>query len=286
MTLDQLEMIEAIVNEGSFQAAARKIHKSQPSLTNGVKKIEEFYGIQIFSREGYRPTLTAVGKRFYETSKSTLNSYRKLHKVASELGAGYEPEIKISIDPIVSSSKIPDVFKSIYSIKDKTSLSITEGVLFDNAHYLQKGEVDLAIGHLPQIDIENIESIKVCSVKLIPAIHKSLMTKNFNQQLLDEIPNIIVKSKKSDEFISPQTSSVKWYVDGHARKSQLISIGLGWGRVSESELETNELEQIPESIIEPLSFDIYLMRNSLIPQGLSASLIWQQMSKSHISAIS
>ncbi|MGB0452911.1 MAG: helix-turn-helix domain-containing protein [Bacteriovoracaceae bacterium] len=46
MTLDQIEMIEAIINEGSYQAAAKKLSKSQPSLSNGVKKLKSFMGFR------------------------------------------------------------------------------------------------------------------------------------------------------------------------------------------------------------------------------------------------
>jgi DNA-binding transcriptional LysR family regulator len=38
MTYDQLEMLEAIVEKGSYKAAADHLHKSQPSLSMGFKK--------------------------------------------------------------------------------------------------------------------------------------------------------------------------------------------------------------------------------------------------------
>ena len=40
MTLDQLEVIHAIVEHGSFRAAANALHKSQPALSASVKTLE------------------------------------------------------------------------------------------------------------------------------------------------------------------------------------------------------------------------------------------------------
>ena len=61
MKLDQLRAFIAVVESGSFRAAAEAIHKTQPSVSAAVKALEEQYGIVLLDRDSYRPTLTAQG---------------------------------------------------------------------------------------------------------------------------------------------------------------------------------------------------------------------------------
>ena len=69
MKLDQLRAFIAVVETGSFRSAADSIHKTQPGISAAVKALEEQYGILLFDRNSYRPTLTAEGHAFFQQSK-------------------------------------------------------------------------------------------------------------------------------------------------------------------------------------------------------------------------
>jgi DNA-binding transcriptional LysR family regulator len=276
MTLDQLEMVEAIIEEGTYQAAAKKLHKSQPSLSTGVKKIEQLYGIQLFSRESYRPQLTQVGRRFFEEAKLTLSCYRELHKLASELGAGVEPQLKLSVDPVVPIHSLKAALDSIYGLGHKTSFIFESGVLFDNAHKLLQKKIDLAVGHLPLVGSENLDSKHLCTIELLPVIHPKLCREAVvTKELLQHTPNIVVRTEGQDSQEVSSSASLKWYVDSHARKTELISLGMGWGRVSRD--QWSQMDQtilIDQDIVEAISLDIHLMKHKLRPMGPVASILW------------
>jgi DNA-binding transcriptional LysR family regulator len=279
MTIDQLLMIEAIISEGSYQAAARKLNKSQPSLSTGIKKIEELYSITLFSREGYRPVLTEVGKRFFEATRTALSSYRQLHKLASELGAGIEPEIGLSIDPIVFSENIRPLMETLRRPNYRSILKLTSGVLFDNANKVLNEEVDLALGNLPQLNDKKIEHVKFCAIDLVPVIHKKLIKdKEPDTELLHSIPNIVVSTRQVEGSQISQPAGLKWYVDTHSRKSDLIIMGMGWGRISQRELsKQRDLKLLPQELVGKITIDIHLMRNREKPHGPVAQEIWKAM---------
>lgn len=278
MTLDQLEMIEAIVTEGSYQAAAKKLHKSQPSLSNGVKKIETFYGIEIFSRDGYRPKLTQAGRKFFECAKTTLRSYRDLHNVASELGKGRESMLTVSIDPVVSMHRIETFLQQVLDPSYKPTMTFQSGVLFDNFYKLKSAEVDFAIGLLPQIDNEEVESKKLCQINLVPVIGQKLLgNKKLSKSLLLELPNLVVQTDFDSESHLSISDGLKWFVDSHARKTELILQGFGWGRISSLQLkEATHLIQIPKKLVAPIDLDIYFMRCKSYPHGPIASALWEE----------
>jgi DNA-binding transcriptional LysR family regulator len=64
MTLRQLGVFVAVARERSFSLAARKIHLSQPTLSEHVRELEQELGKPLFVRRGRTVTLTDAGRVF------------------------------------------------------------------------------------------------------------------------------------------------------------------------------------------------------------------------------
>ncbi|MBS0237822.1 MAG: LysR family transcriptional regulator [Proteobacteria bacterium] len=62
MNLQQLRYVQALVEEGSFLAAAAKCDVSQPTLSHGIARLEASLGQRIFERTTRSVALTAYGK--------------------------------------------------------------------------------------------------------------------------------------------------------------------------------------------------------------------------------
>ena len=63
LTLDQIRLFLAVVDEGSFSRAAKSLRRAQSAVTYGVQKLEAQIGLPLFDRATYRPTLTEAGAR-------------------------------------------------------------------------------------------------------------------------------------------------------------------------------------------------------------------------------
>jgi DNA-binding transcriptional LysR family regulator len=66
MTLRQLEVFLAVAREKSFSLAAKKIHSSQPTLSEHISELESELGKQLFFRRGRRRVVavTEAGRVF------------------------------------------------------------------------------------------------------------------------------------------------------------------------------------------------------------------------------
>ena len=64
MEFRQLEYVLAVIDEGSFTAAADACAVSQPSLSEGIRRLESELGVRLFHRLGRTVTLTPAGHAF------------------------------------------------------------------------------------------------------------------------------------------------------------------------------------------------------------------------------
>ena len=80
----QLEMFVALVQEGSLQAAAARVYRSQPAVSVGIRKLEQRVASPLFDRSKRRDySLTSAGEVLYPYA-SRLVSLRREAVAAME----------------------------------------------------------------------------------------------------------------------------------------------------------------------------------------------------------
>lgn len=273
MTYDQLEMLEAIVEKGSYKLAAESLHKSQPSLSMGIKKLEEEFDLVLFNRDQYRASLTAQGKVFYQWSRECLESFRTLSVIGSEMGQQQiEPLIKVVLDPLVEYDDIHAIFENCLGPHNPTQLSLRSEILGKGMELVLEKEADFCIGMKIRNE-DKIEARFFKSVEMIPVAHKKI-AKDYKK-----FPQIIVTSPDSQGEI---TSGSRCFVSDHALKCRLIQSGYGWGRLArheiEKELKAKTLLKLNDPVVKPLTVDLHLIRHKFMPLGPVAKKIWMSLS--------
>ncbi len=270
MTYDQLEMLDAIVEKGSFKAASEALHKSQPSLSVGIKKIEEEYGISLFDRSDYRPQLTDQGRVFYKWARESLDSFRNLQTIAQEMGTQHrEPKITVVIDPLVEYEEIHPVFETCMGKTNPTELTLRSEILGKGMQLLLDGEADFAISPIMKPN-DQIETVFFKKVEMIPVALKKI-AKDYKSY-----PQVVVIAPDSHGEL---TKGPRCYVTDHSMKCKLILSGYGWGRLAAHEIEGYKtLVKIQDPVVKSFKLDLYFMRNRKRPMGPLSKLIWKKIS--------
>lgn len=65
----QLQTFLAVAETGSFTAAARRLHLTQPAVSRQIRLLQEHLGVRLFRRAGRRMLLTHAGERLLETAR-------------------------------------------------------------------------------------------------------------------------------------------------------------------------------------------------------------------------
>ncbi len=106
-TLDQFRVFLAIVETGSFSAAARKLNRQQSVISYTVATLEaQLGGLKLFDRRTHRPRLTEAGQAILADARRLALGVETLQARAKGMLSGLEPELAVAIDVMLPTSRL------------------------------------------------------------------------------------------------------------------------------------------------------------------------------------
>src|SRR6266436_2937885 len=85
MDINQLEVLIAVAQEKSFSRAAESLHRTQPAVSQAVRRLETELGEPLFDRSSKDGTLTAAGRVLFDFAQQILNLRNHAHTAIKEL---------------------------------------------------------------------------------------------------------------------------------------------------------------------------------------------------------
>jgi DNA-binding transcriptional LysR family regulator len=145
LTLDSLQLVDAIARQGSFAAAAAELGRVPSAVTYAARKLEEELDVLLFDRRGYRARLTPAGAELLQEGRLLLAAVDDLARRVQRVAAGWERELRIAIDSIISFEHVLRVLTQFCEAAP-TQVRISEEVLGGTWDALMTGRADLALG--------------------------------------------------------------------------------------------------------------------------------------------
>lgn len=146
LSLEALEILDAIDRRGSFAAAADELHRVPSAITYSVRQLEDLLGISVFDRGGHRAVLTAAGRELLAEGRRLLRAATDLECRVQQVARGWESELRIALDTMVPVEAFLALAKAFYEENSGTRLRISHEVLGGTWDALESGRADLAIG--------------------------------------------------------------------------------------------------------------------------------------------
>ena len=130
---------------GSFSAAARRLRKSQSTISTAIAHLEADLGFALFDRSSRQPTLTEEGKRVLGYVQAILTASERLDEAAISLSG--ETEARLTF--VLSDTLHPDVLEELMVQFDHkfphTEFECLIGEDEDVIDLLQKGRAQVGL---------------------------------------------------------------------------------------------------------------------------------------------
>lgn len=124
MDLFQLEVFLTVAREGSFSRAAEKLYRTQPAVSQAIRKLEREVGESLFDRSSRDGTLTDAGQMLEEYAQKLLNLRSEAHVALKELREMHKGKLAIAANEFTCLYLLPALaeFRRLYPMIKVTVL--------------------------------------------------------------------------------------------------------------------------------------------------------------------
>jgi DNA-binding transcriptional LysR family regulator len=172
MDIRQLRYFHTVAEQKQITRAAKKLHMTQPPLSQQLKLLEQELGVQLIERSGRKIELTEAGKILALRAEHILNKIDEAITEVKEAGKGLSGTLSIGI---VKSyfSFLPEkiaYFKEKYPL---VTFKIAEGDPLRLGEYLHNRDIELAFVRLiPGEPMNNYNLIQLATEPFVFVIPK------------------------------------------------------------------------------------------------------------------
>lgn len=146
ITLEALEVLDAIDSKGSFAAAANALYRVPSAVTYTVQKLEQDLDVVLFVKEGRRAVLTEAGQLLLQHGREILQATERLAIATKNTHSGFEPVFNIAIDSVLAFDFIYPIINGFYQVYPDIEINLYEEVLGGTAEALTSGRAQLVLG--------------------------------------------------------------------------------------------------------------------------------------------
>lgn len=238
ITLDQLRTFLAVVDEGSFSAAGRKLRRVQSAVSHAMANLETQLGVRIWDRSTKIPTLTPEGKLLLASARRICADVDALKGVAEGLVGGLEASVGLAIDAILPVRAVVDMCREFAAEFPTVELRLHTEVLSAVSTLVLDGTCQIGVIG-PAAHAQGLERQHFASVQLITVVARehplSSRTGRIPTPVMAEHVNIVLSERASERQTPDQgvLSSRTWRIADLGTKHALLLGGLGWGNMPE-----------------------------------------------------
>jgi len=150
--LRHLRAFLAVADELHFGRAAERLHMAQPPLSQQIRQLERYLGVQLFARNTRSVELTSAGQAMLGPARKVLIDVEDAERAARAGGRGEYGRVTVGFAGASSNSALPILARVVRTTYPNIDLEM-HGQLYANAALarLVDGSLDLGFIRLPFI---------------------------------------------------------------------------------------------------------------------------------------
>ena len=126
-TLDAWEVLQAVVQLGGFAPAAKKLNRSQSTISYAIRRLQERLGVRLFETVGRKAQLTEAGRVLLADVEPHLAGFHELEQRARVMGSGGASELRVSVDSIFPDDRLFEVLAAFSRSFPHVRLRLRQG---------------------------------------------------------------------------------------------------------------------------------------------------------------
>jgi DNA-binding transcriptional LysR family regulator len=285
--LDQIAVFLAIVETGSFAAAARRLGRAASVISYAIANLENQLGVTLFARAGTaRPQLTDAGRAILSDSRGLAIALDGLLAKARGLTSGLEAEVSFVVDVMLPAKKLVktlDEFRKKFPtvalrLRVEALGAVTQAVMDGAAAFGVSGPLEMASDLLTRGPAGSVKLLTVAA----PDHPLALMAGPISAATArDHIQLVLTDRSALTEGRDFGVVSVKsWRLADLGAKHALLLAGMGWGNMPKpmvnEDLKRGRLVELKTETPE-LTYPFHTVYRSDTPPGPAASWLMERL---------
>ena len=231
MTLQELRYLVALADKGHFIRAAEACHVCQSTVSNQLKKLEDYLGVTLFERNKHQLIPTPAGKQIVERARVVLDVMGQIRDLARQ---GHDPmngPLSLGVIPTLGPYLVPHLLSTIRDIYPMLHLFLREDLTANLLERLRQGRLDAALLALPipGADMDVMPLFREAFVVAVPSGHALAPKKEIDEkELADQIILLLE--------------------EGHCMREQALAICGSSASSQREELKATSLETLRQMV--------------------------------------
>lgn len=250
-SIDGLEALEAVVETGSFAAAAERLHKAQSAISYAVGQLESQLGVELFDRSGHRAKLTEAGQLILKEGRELLSVANRIESFAHRMKQEWEPRLEVVIDGILPMEPTMRALDTIVHEDIPTQIQVKIEFLGGVQYRFEQDDADIMLvkDFVPEPRLQAEPLSEVSSVLVTCREHPLSDLESVSlSDLHDHVELTVHDSSESDRMDPLFGGSRVFYLSDFAAKLRAIEMGIGFGwlptHLIEDRLERGKLVEV------------------------------------------
>lgn len=160
MTIRHLKIFITVAECGSMNMAAKKLFLSQPTISQAIRELENYYDTRLFDRLSKRLYITQSGQELLSQAYQAVSQFDELER--SMQGSRSKNVLRIGATITIGSCLIPNIMSDFKHVMPDVETYTFVGNTQTIEEKLLKSELDIALveGQIHHVDLHAIPSIR------------------------------------------------------------------------------------------------------------------------------
>ncbi|MCP1483310.1 DNA-binding transcriptional LysR family regulator [Pseudomonas chlororaphis] len=216
--------------QGSFSAAARKLGKSQSTISAAVASLEIDLDLQLFDRSSRKPALTPQGHVMLQRAEDILAATSRLEMAASQLAQGVEAKLTVALSDTYQSDRFETSLSAFEQRYPDLELECLIAECDDLIELVQRGRAQIAFAEMqPEYpaDLDHSTVDERTEIALfVSRNHPLAVLKNIDQARLQQHRELRLAT-----IVNPYDSRARgrvWSAPSYLMLLEMAQGGFGW----------------------------------------------------------